>query len=48
MSADVKKQDKQKKRPFRRFTRVVFVEDWGLKILALLFAAAVWVIFKAS
>ena len=48
MSPESKAPAKRKRHPFKRLMRIVFVEDWGLKILALVFAAAVWIIFKAS
>ena len=48
MSGEVKKPEKRENKPFKRFMRLLFVESWGLKILALLFAAAVWIIFKSN
>ena len=33
---------------FKAAMKVLFVEDWGLKIMALVFAAAVWVLFKVQ
>ena len=33
---------------FKAAMKVLFVEDWGLKIMALAFAVAVWVLFKVQ
>ena len=43
-----KKPVKTKKNFFKRFLYIIFAESWGLKILALLFAAAIWALFKMS
>lgn len=39
---------KHKNSLFKKVMRIIFVEDWELKVLALAFAVAVWVLFKAS
>ncbi len=39
---------KNKSSRFKSVLKVIFVEDWGLKIMAAAFAVAVWIIFKAS
>jgi len=48
MSRNIKKPLKKKNRFFKRLFRIIFVEDWWLKAAALIFAVAVWVLFKVS
>ena len=45
-SKSVKKPAKQKRSFFKRLVRIIFVESWGMKALALVFAVAVWILFK--
>ena len=49
MSGDMsKKPYKKKKGFFKKLMLLIFVEDWGIKAAALLFAAVVWILFKVS
>ena len=44
----VQPQPKRKTGGFKKFLSVIFVQDWGLKVLSLVFATIVWVLFKIS
>ena len=48
MSRDVNKKSKKKRGFFKKLMLLIFVEDWGIKAAALLFAVAVWILFKVS
>jgi hypothetical protein len=49
MSRDKNKKPHKKNNGFLKgLVRMIFVEDWGIKAAALLFAVAVWILFKVS
>ena len=42
------KPKKKKNNFFKSLVRLIFIEDWGIKAAAFVFAVVVWILFKAA